>query len=266
MIRRLGMEAACVPLFWSGEIAGDVFADAMRRSRPEGAWAWLRPIRRRIRQVIQQSVDAQNWIMMYEHVAQMQRIQEYCRGEIVEALLMSGEEDGSRLQATGQRGEEGKATDYRLQATGQRGKAVVGMLFLLHSLGSIVGTDMIRDLLDMGVLTAEQVVVITMGSPMGLPFYNILHRERMTSTRRAILGRKIRWIDLYDLDDPVAAVPLASIDRRIAGREVRTGGILSSHVRYWESREVTEIVRGEKARLEATGYRLQGRGERGKRL
>ena len=106
-----------------------------------------------------------------------------------------------------------------------------------HSLGSVVLVDVLSGAIAAGALNVDRIrAIVTMGSPL----YFWRSPDQLERFIADLAG--CRWINLYDVDDPVAG-QLAGLGR-VADVEVHTGGLFSSHCNYWNSREVARIVGG----------------------
>ena len=80
----------------------------------------------------------------------------------------------------------------------------------------------------------SKLVLVTMGSPLAL--YAV-------SAGNLPDPNVVYWMNIYDARDPVSS-PLAPVwgQENVDDVRVRTGGVLTAHLHYWDSKEVFEKV------------------------
>lgn len=203
LVARLGLRAGQVyRISWGHALAPalDYWRDLYRAK----AAPWWRPVRRYKQRVFDLAIESAMWVRAYEDDERRRRIDQ----SVIDAVTGWAQPDDA-------------------------------VVFVGHSLGSVILVSAIELMLDGGILAPERIRrIVVMGSPL-----------HVWSTPRRMKARLVklpceRIVNIYDRDDLIAR-PLAPLDRRITDVEINTGGVFSSHVGYWGSDQVARIVAGD---------------------
>ncbi len=136
---------------------------------------------------------------------------------------------------------------------------------IAHSLGTVISSDFVYDQLKgTGVLHQRFLFsnFFTLGSPIAL--FALQYGIELFKSPIRLECKDGKWINIFDLDDPVA-YPLKNLNQAYDAAvnvdyEVNTGGFGISHTRYFQNQIVQELIAQKLAQdwLQINGKSQQG--------
>ncbi len=118
---------------------------------------------------------------------------------------------------------------------------------IAHSLGTVISSDFVYDQLKAHGTLHEQFLLsnfFTLGSPIAL--FALEYGIELFKSPIRLECKDGQWINIFDLDDPVA-YPLKNLNDAYDAavdidQEVNTGGFGVSHTRYFKNQSVQQLI------------------------